>query len=574
MIKNRIAFFVGLTIALFMVVCILKSPAFSSVTGKAKGTPIVKPDNPVNVSTCFNDCHAKVKMLHSRGGHKNVNCASCHETPGDHSVKPSEMNRPKVRFDHKACGQCHVNEFNSMMSNKLHNEWAKKSTNLSYLLEIDAASGTFSRIQGRTPRFHASLLNDISVNRTGGRLKYKDGLYGWHRVGGRLWDLVYDAHPEDGKLLKSHESDTAFRPHKGGARVSSSICLTCKTAEQILDWPYMGTPHEKARFNRATEPYDVLKAVNYSVTCNFCHDPHSAEPRVIRDSFIKAMTDPEFKDNVYQSDPNKTKVEVIDMGERGFVRKIAILEKYDSKLQCGQCHCATDFAGEFSVETGKLISAREVDGMNITPMMGPFEYIDFYAKRGWYNGGKHPETGARIITTTHPNVEIVTLSKHGKAGVGCVDCHFGKEVDPKTKKTYRSHQPSLPLYKIQQTCLNAGCHGKGSKQNWKEEDALYNIKLIQHLQRKRLAELEFNLNRLIAAIIDAQRIGGIDKSVIEKAQNGHTKANAMQTYWGTEYSDGFHNFELSEASLTKAVQESRAAYEELNKALKEKGAAK
>jgi len=503
-----------------------------------------------------------------------VNCSSCHEISGDHSPNPSEQNRPKTRFAHEVCGQCHVNEFKSMMSNKYHNEWAQKNPSLSYFLWTDPASGTFSRIQGKIPRFHASLLNDVVVNRTGGRFKYKDGLYSWNRVGGRLWDVVYDAHPEDGEVLESHELDTAFRPHKAGARLSSSTCLTCKTGEHILDWPYMGTPQEKAKFNRATQPYQILKVVNYSLTCNFCHDPHSAEPRVIRDSFIKALTDPEFKDNVYQSDPHKTKLEVIDMGERGFVRKIAILEKYDSKLQCGQCHCNTDNLGEWSVETDTLISARTVDNMNITPLMGPFEYVNFYEKRGWYNSGKHDETGARLITAGHPNVEILTNSKHDKAGVGCADCHFAKEIDEKTKKTYKSHQASLPLYKIQQTCISAGCHGKGSKQNWKEEDALYNIKLIQHLQRKRLADLEFNLNRIVAGIIAARRIGGIDKVTIEKAQNAHTRANAIITYWALDYSDGMHNPELSEKSLTKAIQEARASYEELNKALKEKGTPK
>ena len=121
-------------------------------------------------------------------------------------------------------------------------------------------------------------------------------------------------------------------------------------------------------------------------------------PGVIRDSFIEALADPEFKYNVYQSDPNRTKIEVIDMGERGFVRKIAILEKYDSKLQCGQCHCNTDNGGEWSVETDKLISATAVDNMNITPMMGPFEYVSFYEKRGWYNSGKHPDTDARLVS--------------------------------------------------------------------------------------------------------------------------------------------------------------------------------
>jgi formate-dependent nitrite reductase cytochrome c552 subunit len=411
------------------------------------------------------------------------------------------------------------------------------------------------------------------MNRTGGRFQFKDGLYGWNKIGGRLWDAIYDAYPEDGNEIKTHIPRTAWRPHKGGPNFNSSICMTCKTGQQILDWPYMGEPHEKAKFNRTTPPYEVLKAVNYGITCNFCHDPHSAEPRVIQDAYIRTLTDPEFKGNVYQSNPQKTKIEVINMGERGFVRKVAILEKYDSSLQCGQCHNGGTTGGVFDAKTDKFLSSKEVAGMALIPLMETDKFMDWYKARGWYLG-IHPETGARLYSTSHPNIELVTTSKHGKAGVGCADCHFATERDRKTKRVYKSHQASFPTYKVQQTCLTSSCHGKGSKQNWREEDALYSIKLIQHLQRKRLAELEFNLNRLIAGIVAAQRIGGIDKSVIEKGKDAQGKAQFMQVWWAYDYSNGMHNPELSEQTLIRAIQEAQASYEELDKALKEKGGSK
>ena len=574
--RNRLIFLISLIIiSVFITICLLAGSSLSLTTGKAKGTKVVQTNNPVNNATCLNKCHSTVRMLNSRGAHKNVNCASCHEIPVDHAANPSEKTRPKTLFSHETCGQCHVNEFKSIYSKKYHDEWTKKETDINYLVFVDPGSGLYSRVQGKLPRHHVSALYDLAVNTTGGRFEFKNGQYGWNIVGGRLWDNVYDAHPADGNEIKTYTPRTAFRLHRGfGTNFNNSICMTCKTGEFILDWPYMGVPYEKAKFNRATAPYEVLRAVNYGLTCNVCHDPHSAEPRIIRDSFIRALTDPQYKDNVYQSDPKKTKIEVVDMGERGFPRKIAILEKYDSNLQCGQCHCATDLNGEFDAKTDQLISARQVDGMNITPMMGPFEFIDFHEKRGWYNGGKHPATGARLIVAGHPNVEIVMTSKHGQAGVGCTDCHFATETDQKTKRSYKSHISTLPTYKIQQTCLAAACHGKGSTQNWTEADALYNIKTIQHLQRKRLAELELNLERLIAGIIAAQRIGGIDKGVIEKAQKAHVKALAAQTYWATDFSNGVHNPELSEKSLSKALLDVSSSYEELNKALKDKGESK
>ncbi len=577
MIKNRLSFLICLMVAIFIAAFLLPGSSFSSVSGKAKGAPILKADKPVKVSTCL-DCHATVKMLYLRGGHKNLNCAHCHEVPADHVANPSEKTRPKTEFSHESCGRCHVNEYKSMHSDKYHREWTKKNPNMSYMIWRDPGGGPFSHVQGYLPRYHVSVLYDLAVTKSGGRLQFKDGLYGYNKIGGRLWDAIYDAYPEDGnEIIKVHIPTNSTRPHKQrtprSALFNSSICMTCKTGQQILDWPYMGEPHEKAQFNRTTPGYEVLKAVNYGMTCNLCHDPHSAEPRVIRDGFIRTLSDPEFKDNIYQSNPQKTKIEVIDMGARGFVRKIAILEKYDSNLQCGQCHLGSTTAGAFDSKTGKFISSREVPGMVLNCLMPIDKFADWYKARGLYVG-KDPVTGARLYgPPSHPHYEVVTASKHGKAGVGCTNCHYATEKDQKTKRVYKSHQASLPIYKIQQTCLNVGCHGKGSRQNWTEEDALYNVKVIQHLQRKRLIDLEFQLNRIVAGIVTAQRIG-IDKSVIEKAKDAQSEAFLVQNYWVADYSNGMHNPELSEQTLTKAIQEAEVAYEELNRALKEKGAEK
>ena len=157
--KKRLTILISsIILSVFVTICFLASSSLSSTTGKAKGTPVVQPNNPVNNATCLSNCHATVKMLTTRGAHKNVNCASCHEIASDHATNPSEKNRPKTRFDHEACGQCHANEFRSMMSNKLHLQWAEKNPSLSYYLWRYCDSGTFSRVQGKIPRFHASCI--------------------------------------------------------------------------------------------------------------------------------------------------------------------------------------------------------------------------------------------------------------------------------------------------------------------------------------------------------------------------------------------------------------------------------
>lgn len=65
-------------------------------------------------------------------------------------------------------------------------------------------------------------------------------------------------------------------------------------------------------------------------------DPHAAKPRIIRDGLIQALTRPE-KDTLWHQDAKGAKIDVKDLGERGFTRKIAMLSRNDSKLQCAQC---------------------------------------------------------------------------------------------------------------------------------------------------------------------------------------------------------------------------------------------
>ena len=63
--------------------------------------------------------------------------------------------------------------------------------------------------------------------------------------------------------------------------------------------------------------------------------PHAAKPRIVRDALVQALTRPE-KDTLWHKDAQATKIDVKEF--RGGFRKIALLEKYDAKLQCGQCH--------------------------------------------------------------------------------------------------------------------------------------------------------------------------------------------------------------------------------------------
>ena len=68
-------------------------------------------------------------------------------------------------------------------------------------------------------------------------------------------------------------------------------------------------PHVESR--RARE------GVNHALNCIFCHDPHAAKPRIVRDALIEAVTRTEFP-TLYSRIRRKTKVDVMDMGVRGY----------------------------------------------------------------------------------------------------------------------------------------------------------------------------------------------------------------------------------------------------------------
>ena len=44
----------------------------------------------------------------------------------------------------------------------------------------------------------------------------------------------------------------------------------------------------------------MLKKIQTGFNCNFCHDPHSAEPRIIFAPLIESMTGENGRENFYQ----------------------------------------------------------------------------------------------------------------------------------------------------------------------------------------------------------------------------------------------------------------------------------
>ena len=65
------------------------------------------------------------------------------------------------------------------------------------------------------------------------------------------------------------------------------VCLNCKTQDHILDWAFMGDPAPTARWSRTSKVVEMAREMKNALNCYFCHDPHAAKPRIVRDALIQ-----------------------------------------------------------------------------------------------------------------------------------------------------------------------------------------------------------------------------------------------------------------------------------------------
>ncbi|OGQ88307.1 MAG: hypothetical protein A2512_03100 [Deltaproteobacteria bacterium RIFOXYD12_FULL_56_24] len=511
----------------------------------------------VNPAACY-ECHGTVKELHTMGKHSKVNCVSCHGGLANHLANPGKDTRPETRMSWETCGACHKDQYDSFMKQAYHRPARDEKSQLTnrspnpYWDKLMAGHG-FTKEHNLT-RSHVNMLTDqLAVDRSfGGRFQPKNG---WNYIfeKGKTWDVLVDTHPE----TKEHK---AFIPQSAAA--ANPVCLQCKTQDQILKWAYMGDKVEGAQWSRQSNVVEVAKDVEHGLSCFTCHDPHAAKPRIVRDGLIDALTRPDG-DTLWHKDPKRTGIKVIDMGVRGFPRKIALLDKYDSRLQCGQCHVEYNCNPGTDTKTGQKVTMAD-RRTNHFPYKDVFGLYDHYVNKINFMDFKHAITGGLLWKAQHPESESYYNSKHAKAGVGCDSCHTPK-LKNKAGKVYTSHFAVTPRVMLKETCLK--CHPQ-----WTEEQAKYSIDSIKAHIKGKMRKAEYHLSNLIDKIVEAKK-AGVDEATIKKAQDQHLKAHILWEYWTAENSDGFHNPEMAKEALTKSVNESMAGIKLLTEAMTPKTAA-
>jgi len=518
--------------------------ASNTFAGKNKET--VDPD------VCFS-CHTEVSELWNSGKHKGkLHCTQCHTGFNDHVDRPDEV-KPATNLDANNCGKCHKNQYDTFFKvnykkiARVEKSLLTERSPNPYWDKLMMGHG-FTK-EHNTPRSHAYMLLDhLIVDRAyGGRFQAKDGWkYTVKKTPLKAWDVLEDKYPN----TKEHK---AFIPESAAA--ANPTCLKCKTTDSILKWKYMGDKDEKAKWDRTSNVVEYVKDLQNVIGCIHCHDPHATKPRVVRDGLIHALTRKE-SDTLWHKDAKRTNIKVVDF--RDF-RKIAILEKYDAKLQCGQCHVEYNCNPGTNPKTEEKIGTNDIR-TNHFPFKDVFQIYEHYNNLE-FRDYRHTLTGGLLFKAQHPDTEVFWNSKHDKAGVNCNNCHMPK-IKGKDGKIFTSHWQTSPKNYIKETCLK--CHT-----DMTQEQAIYSIDSIKSHIRGKIRKAEFWLSGLIDKIVEAKKYG-IDEKIIKDAQEQHQKAHILWEWWTAENSDGFHNPEQARESLTRSVEESKKGIELLTKAITEK----
>jgi formate-dependent nitrite reductase cytochrome c552 subunit len=512
-------------------------PSIAQAPKVAAAKPAAVKTAAFDASPCLG-CHQPIKAFHDSGKHKGLACSACHDGTDAH-LKDIKA-RPVTRTDPAVCGACHKNQFDTLYTMN----WDKQARSEKSLATGPSPNPAFDKLmmphgftrEHNLPRSHAFALYDqLVVDRAfGGRFENKKGWQGLALAGGnaKLWDTIEDKYPG--------EPHKVFKP--GTAAAANPVCLSCKTQDHILDWAYMGDPVPGAKWSRTSKVNEMVKDLNHALNCFFCHDPHSAKPRIVRDGLIQALTRPE-KDTLWHRDARAGKLEVKDMGLRGYTRKIGLLDRYDTNLQCGQCHVEYNCNPGTDLATGQPIGMTDVR-TNHFPMKNVNEIAKHYTDLK-FRDFKHGITGALLWKAQHPDVETYYGSKHQQAGVECSQCHMPKVKDKKTGKTYTSHWQTSPKHYLKETCLQ--CH-----QGWTEKQANYVIDSLKNKQQGKMRKAEFWLTRMIDKFEEA-RGAGVDEAVLNQVRDKHYEAHVHWEWWAAGNGTYFHNPDQSIESINKSM---------------------
>jgi len=522
---------IGVLAATGGMLLLLSLPVLSA-KGKPAGT-VEKEDR----ETCYG-CHDEVKSLKEGTKHARIPCTTCHEKLNEH-LENSDT-KPVTKIDDKVCGTCHKEQFRTAWKVQYDGPAHKEKgmpTGRSPMMDKLLAPYGFT-YEHNEPRGHLFMVTDqFVIDRFGGgRFRYKNGWYGATAVG-KTWDILEDKGPE----FKMGETVKAGNP----------TCIQCKTSDHILKWKFLGDKDPGATWDRTSDVIAVAKDTHNPMGCIHCHDPHGAQPRIVRDELINQI---EKGSTMFAGKDGKTDLKVVSFRD-GF-RKIGIMKKADSRMMCAQCHVEYACGKGFQFSNGQPVGYED-RRTNHFPLKQVQELLAHYKSLDFYDF-KHAVTGARLVKLQHPEAETYYGSVHERAGVTCADCHM-PPAEGKQKKGTRSHTVIRPIQHVQESCMR--CHPQLTLEQKK-----YQLDTIQNYIRGKIRKSEYWLGQLIDTYALAKHLG-VDEQTLAQAREKHEQAHVLWEWWTAENSDGFHNPDLARESLAASITLSKEGVALLNKAL-------
>jgi len=504
------------------------------------GMAVAAPAKGVKKEECF-ACHGEVEQLHQGSKHAKLACEACHAGLAEH-LKDDQA-KPVTNLELSLCGSCHKDQYESFYRVDWEAQARKEKgvpTGRSPMQDKLIAPHGFTK-EHNEPRSHAFMVVDqLAVDRfAAGRYQFKD-MFGYTRPG-KTWDVLEDT----GKTF----------PKDVAAAAGNPVCLQCKTSDLSLTWKYMGDKDPKAKWDRTSDVNALIRDVNNPVGCIQCHDPHAAKPRITRDALIDGI-EREGGARPYDADKGASRVNVKVVSFRDGFRKIGLLDKPNSTLQCGQCHVEYNCNPGFEPESGDKVTMADRRA-NHFPLKNAKDLLAHYDQLK-FRDFRHAVTGARLIKLQHPEMETYWGSVHDRAGVTCGDCHMPKEKN-KAGKSFTNHQVVRPKDNVKASCL--GCHPKSST-----EEKLYQIQAVQNYTRGKMRKAEAAIGKLIDTYAKAKE-KGVAEETLAQARKQHEIAHVLWEWWTAENSDGWHNPKLAQETLFTAIVEANKGTQLLNDAM-------
>lgn len=554
-----------LSLALFLVLVLPLSGCLDNVS-----VSYVSQQTAANTESCGKSgCHPDQVSKQAAGPHSAAACTECHAGTGDAHANGPKAAIATTDWTIGGCAGCHAAEAET------------------YLYDDNAQVGPFGGsqrvpLQPKTATF--PLYNTIIAGHGFSKEYSEEGAHRW-----MLEDHIATTRTKYETCLQCKSSKVAYSwLHAKPLRVETETVvplthtaapgvpaktvtipkgtvLTYRTDPVTRQVDAKATMPDGTAYSSKPGPNDdaalasnmiwastvaaIAETEPYGAGCNHCHDPHSGEMRLLRQSMLQSVAGKNGAESTGGVNPYASHA-VKDI-DQAWARDRRI-------LSCAQCHVeyTCGKSGVDKVDRDAYGWAKAIDLHRLYAVR--YDY-----KQDWV----HAIIGQPLIKSQHPETELYWESVHYAAGASCSDCHMPRVE--RGGRTFRSHWFTSP-YKYRDpntwaafaaatkvenpTPVNpcTQCHSDRTDRAIGQQQAFYAAQ----------AEVERLLAQSVAGLGVLKAAGKDSGKAYDDTLAAHRKAHSIwENLAVSENSMGFHNFEEAMASMAEAKAQVTLALE-------------